>query len=135
MFTVSNDVAEISNLVALIAHASDGGDLDAYDATFTDDASVEYPGLEPMKGKATILASFRGMYDAGMAGPKSNIRHVVSTIAVTVHGDVATAQSYAQIVTLGAPGPAMLGRYDDGFVRTGDGWRFASRVFATVASA
>jgi uncharacterized protein (TIGR02246 family) len=134
MSTTANDIAEISNLVTLIAHASDGGDLETYDATFADDASVEYPGMEPMKGKATILATFRGMYDAGFAGPTSNIRHVVSTTAVSVHGDAATAASYAQIVTLGGSGPAMLGRYDDEFVRGADGWRFARRVFVLVAA-
>jgi ketosteroid isomerase-like protein len=129
-----NDVAEISNLVMIIAHASDEGDLGVYDATFTDDASVDYAGMEPMKGKATILATFRGMYDQGVAGPASSIRHVVSTAAVTVNGDVATARSYAQIVSLGSNAPAMLGRYYDELVRTADGWRFTSRTFGIVAA-
>lgn len=131
MSTTANDIAEITNLVTLIAHASDEGDLDVYASTFLPDASVSYPGMAPMKGTTEILPTFRKMYEAGFAGPTSTIRHVVSTVAVSVDGDRATARSYAQVVSV-TGAPTSLGRYNDDFVRTADGWRFANREFVTV---
>lgn len=125
----ADDELEIRNLIARVARYADGDDVEAYVALFTPDASWEMPGAE-RRGHDDIRAGSLERRAAGAIGPGSHTRHVVSTVTVELDGDRATAASTWQFFTHTDTSPqlALMGTYDDTFVRTPDGWRLARRV-------
>lgn len=132
--TASDDLATrdglaIRDLISRVARCADGDDVEAYVALFTPDASWEMPGAE-RRGHDDIRAGSLERRATGAIGPGSNTRHVVGTVAVDLDGDRATAASTWQfyVDTVTAPRLALMGTYDDTFVRTPDGWRLARRV-------
>jgi len=123
------DELEIRNALARIAHLSDTGGLDEYGARFAEDARWEMPG-EPAKcGRAEIQAAGAARRARGSTGPGSRSRHVIGTVAVSVDGDSAVAQSIWQFYTDTATAPALrvMGHYLDTFRRTPQGWLLARR--------
>jgi uncharacterized protein (TIGR02246 family) len=127
------DELAIRNVLALIAQHSDDCSLDAYGALFTDDARWEMPGVPLRKGRKEIVAAGAERRAAGVTGPGSHSRHVVTTVAVTVDGDEAVARSYWQFYTDTDTAPALrsMGKYRDTFRRTADGWRLRHRHITT----
>jgi uncharacterized protein (TIGR02246 family) len=123
------DELEIRNVLARVAHHSDMGDLDDYGAQFTDDARWIMAGAPSRHGRAEIQAAGAARRAEGVTGPGSNTRHVISTVAVTVDGDAAVAESYWQFYGETATSPVLrsMGHYRDTFRRTADGWRLARR--------
>ncbi|WBB61237.1 nuclear transport factor 2 family protein [Streptomyces sp. WMMC500] len=121
---------EIRNVLARIAHSSDTGTLEEYGACFTQDARWEMPGQVVRKGRAEICAAGAERRASRIAGPGTGTRHVVSTVAVTAHGDEAVAESCWQffIGTGGRPVLASLGSYRDTLRRTAGGWQVAERI-------
>ncbi|SEF58431.1 conserved hypothetical protein [Thermomonospora echinospora] len=123
------DELEIRTVLARIAQLSDMGDLDDYGAQFTEDAEWEMPGVPPKHGRAEIRAAGAARRAQGATGPGSRTRHVVGTVAVTVDGDAAVAESYWQFYTDTATAPRLhsMGHYRDTFRRTSQGWKLARR--------
>ena len=123
-----DDELAVRNVVARVALYADGPDVDAYVNLFTPDAAWEMPGA-PRRGHAEIRAGSEERRAAGQIGPGSNTRHVVSTVAVTVDGDKAVADSYWQffVDTASAPRLQMMGSYHDELVRVGKEWKLARR--------
>ncbi len=126
---LARDELEIRTVLARVARYSDLGDLSDYAAQFTDDASWEMPPAPPKHGRAAIQAAGADRRAEGLTGPGSHTRHVVSTIAVTVDGDTAVAESYWQFYggTNAEPTLRSMGQYRDTFRRTRLGWRLARR--------
>jgi uncharacterized protein (TIGR02246 family) len=124
----ADDEVAVRNVVARAALFADGPDVDAYVDLFTPDAAWEMPGA-PRKGHAEIRAGSEERRSTGQIGPGSNTRHVVSTVAVTVEGDGAVADSYWQfyVDTASAPRLQLMGSYRDELVRTPAGWKLARR--------
>ncbi len=132
------DELEIRNLVARVAQLADSGAIDAYAALYTDDAVWEMPaspatGLEASarRGTADIVAGVQERRAAGVQGPGSQTRHVVTTVSVELDGaDAATAHSYWTFWsdTATTPTPRTMGEYQDAFQRTDGGWRLAHRT-------
>jgi uncharacterized protein (TIGR02246 family) len=124
-----DDELEIRNVLARIAHYSDMGDLDDYGDQFTEDAQWEFPGAPAKRGRAEIQAAGAARRADGVTGPGSHSRHVISTVAVRVDGDSATAESYWQfyVDTASAPALRSMGHYRDTFRRTPQGWQLARR--------
>ncbi len=130
------DQLEIHNVLARLSHLADVGDLDEYVALFTEDGSWEPPpGSEPpvraLHGRAELLAGARERRAAGLSGPGTFSRHVVTNIALTRTGaDTATAHSYWHFYekTNQLHVPGGMGTYDDEFRRTPEGWRLAKRA-------
>lgn len=122
------DHLAIRNLIARVAQLADDGDLQDYVRCFTKDARWDMPGA-PREGRDDIRAGGEQRRAQGTAGPGSASRHVVNTAAVDVEGDSARAASYWQfyVDTVAAPRLQSIGRYDDDFVRTADGWQLAHR--------
>lgn len=122
------DELEVRNVLARLALLADDGDLEAYVQLWTSDAAWEMPGA-PRHGRDAIRQSALDRRRSGEAGPGSATRHLVSTVAVTVDGDEAVAESYWQFITQTTTTPVlgMLGHYRDTLVRTDDGWRVARR--------
>ncbi|MCW2889289.1 MAG: hypothetical protein QOE54_2917 [Streptosporangiaceae bacterium] len=123
------DELEIRNVVARIAQLSDMGDLDDYGALFTEDAHWELPGGPAKHGRSEIRAAGAARRAEGVTGPGSHTRHAIGTVAVTVDGDAAVAESYWQFYVETATAPALrsMGHYRDTFRRTPHGWRLARR--------
>ncbi len=135
------DELEIRNVIALLAQLADTApddELDRYLALFTDDAAwvigAEGGPLPPQgrHGQADILAGVRERRAAGIQGPGTHTRHLVSTIAVVFDSDdSAQAPCYWQFfrnTASEAPLLAGMGEYRNTFVRTADGWKLAWRV-------
>lgn len=129
----SQDALEIGTVLARIAHYSDTGDLDDYAAQFTHDATWEMPPAPPRHGRAAIRAAAAARRAEGQTGPGTHTRHVITTVAVSVDGDAAVADSYWQFYTATATAPVLnsMGSYRDTFRRTPSGWRLAHRHITT----
>ena len=124
----AEDELAVRNVVARVALYADGPDVDAYVDLFTPDAVWAMPGA-PRRGHAEIRAGSEERRAAGQIGPGSNTRHLVSTMAVTVDGDRAVADSTWQfyVDTATAPRLQLMGTYRDELVRIGAEWRLARR--------
>jgi hypothetical protein len=129
------DVAELRGLVDAYALAMDENDTDAFHRLFTPDGSLVV--LAP--GRSKPLGTFAGPGTDGvgviavlMAEIYQSTLHNITTFAAEVDGDTATGTTYclAYHVVAGDDGGAVetLGvRYEETFVRTPEGWRFARR--------
>lgn len=124
----ADDELAVRNLVARVAQYADGPDIDAYVALFAPDAVWDMPGA-PRRGHAEIRAGSEERRAAGQIGPGSNTRHVVSTTAVTVDGDLAIADSVWQfyVDTDTAPRLQVMGTYRDECRKVGAEWKLAHR--------
>jgi 3-phenylpropionate/cinnamic acid dioxygenase small subunit len=129
---------EIRNVLARLAHLADTGDTNEYVSLLTDDIVWSMPpnpaiGLaaSERRGRDDIAAGQRDRSAAGLQGPGSNTLHTISTISVRFDSDdAATAHSYFSFWgdTSTTPVVRSIGRYEDSFRRTPDGWRLARRV-------
>jgi ketosteroid isomerase-like protein len=127
------DEVEIRNLVARLAHLtdSDTDDLKQYISLFTDDAVSVHPGEADRKGHAEILERGRERRRIRNHGPGTNTQHITTTLWVQADGgDTATAVSkflFFGKTNVAEPTLLRMGRYDDTFRRTTDGWKLARR--------
>jgi 3-phenylpropionate/cinnamic acid dioxygenase small subunit len=131
------DRIDLANLVARIAHLADSGEVGDYLDCFTADASWELTSATGLaldeqvrRGRADLEAGVVERRAMGMQGPGSRTRHDVSSIAITVDGDRAHGTAYFRYYVDSdvTPTLAAMGRYDDEFVRTPEGWRLQRRV-------
>ena len=117
----------IRELVARYAHAADRGRFDDVGALFADDGMLEMPDgrriVSPMAIRAFLIETSATMQ---VASTGSFIRHHVSSHQVTLEGEHGAA-GFAYFFVVTDRGPDHWGRYADRYVRTADGWRFASR--------
>ncbi len=123
------DRLEIADLVARYNHAVDGGDGDAFAATFTDDGALDAAG-RVIEGRAA-LATFA----KGLPGSVRVPRHIASNLVIDGDSEAgrATLAAYVQMYALADDPPrqqvAASGVYDDQLVRVDGRWRFVRRVF------
>ncbi|MEY2404389.1 MAG: hypothetical protein QOD38_1940 [Acidimicrobiaceae bacterium] len=132
------DELEIRNVLARLAQLADSGDTGEYVSLLTDDViwamppnpAIGLPASE-RRGHAEIASGQRERMAAGHQGPGSNTVHMVNTISVRFdRDDAATARSYFMFWTSTATEPTVtsMGRYEDAFRRTPDGWKLARRT-------
>jgi 3-phenylpropionate/cinnamic acid dioxygenase small subunit len=129
---------EIQDLLARLAHLADDGTIEDYVELFTSDAVWELLDPSPAGaaadrrvGRSDIAAGVRQRRAAGMQGPGTSTRHLISTVCVQVQSaDEASSIAYWMFFAEAGSTPRMtgLGRYDDVFRRTGAGWRLAHRA-------
>ncbi len=125
-----SDELAIRNQVAKLAHAADHGALDEYIEFFTEDASWEMPEA-PRRGRADIRAGAEERRRAGLTGPGSASRHVITTLAVEVTGqDHAVADSYFIFFRQTTTNPTIfnVGHYHDDFRFVDGHWRLHRRL-------
>jgi 3-phenylpropionate/cinnamic acid dioxygenase small subunit len=129
---------EIHQALARLAHLADDGELGDYLAMFTEDAVWDTPEVaatgtkaDRRTGQADIGAGAAARRGSGVQGPGSATRHVIHTIEVLPGADGDTADSVAYWAfyraTTSEPALATMGRYDDTWRRTADGWKLAYR--------
>lgn len=94
---------------------------------FAPDGEWHVPGLEPAIGIEAIEARLAEMILPAVV-------QVPTGIHVEVDGDRARGSCYVREEGRTAEGKdvTIIGRYDDDYVRTPDGWRFARRVFTLL---
>jgi 3-phenylpropionate/cinnamic acid dioxygenase small subunit len=130
---------EIRNVLARLAHYADTGETEKYLQLLADDVVWAMPanpaiGLHASerRGHPEIAAGQQERVAAGLQGPESNTMHVITTSAVEVDGNLATAYSYFQYFTTTSTEPTVtnVGRYRDEFRRTEQGWQLSRRSVA-----
>ncbi len=129
---------EIRNVLARLAQLADAGDLDGYLALLTGDIVWAMPasphvGLtaSERRGRDEIARGARERTTAGLQGPGSDTMHTVTTTSIRVDGpDEATALSSFVFwtTTSTTPTPTSVGRYEDTFRSTDEGWKLARRT-------
>jgi 3-phenylpropionate/cinnamic acid dioxygenase small subunit len=133
---MADDDSEIRTLLARMAQLADSGDLDTYLGLLLEDAAWVIPAIpqtgvpaSERHGREEIGAGVRERRAMGVQGPGSNTMHLVTTIAVDVDGDDASASSTWMFVadTTTSPRIQAVGRYRDTLRRTPVGWRLARR--------
>lgn len=128
---MSADVTEIEQLLYRYCFAVDEGRTDDIAAMFAEDAVLMaiYAGDPPVKGRPAIRDWYARYKETVNAGAKF-LRHVVSTPAIEVDGDRATAKCYLTADSVSkASGNATwsAGRYEDKLVKQGGRWLFSER--------
>ena len=122
----------IRNLIARMAHATDGGELESYAALLTPDCRWAMAGREPMSGRDEVVGSAKSRRAAGTVGPGSGNRHFIASTAVELdlEHNAAQATSYYLYVSVieGQQVIRASGIYHDKFRLTESGWLFAERV-------
>jgi len=121
-----SDPDAIRRLVHRYADAVCVGDHAAWLDTWADDATWEI-GRGPVRGRAAIGAAFEramGLFEAVVQLAHNGEAHIDAG-----RPDVATGRWYMSEACRTRTGKNLhyLGYYDDHYVRTPDGWRFASR--------
>lgn len=121
------DAAAVVDVCVRYARALDRRDWELLATCFDDDAVVEYSGMEPITGVATVVAVCRQALE-----PLDVSQHLLGNHHVEIDGDRARSECYlhAQHVrTALAPADKFVvaGTYVDTLHRRDDGWRIGRR--------
>lgn len=123
---------ECARLSVAYARNVDFKDFEGFAALFAEDGVLE-AGVR-VQGRDTILQGLK------QRDEKLRSRHVITNVAIdVVDEDHATGTAYVTVYRHVGPegdgagpvplaSPALVGHYEDAFVRTAEGWRFAERV-------
>jgi hypothetical protein len=131
----SSRLAELEDREAIRLVIRDYGRLlderrfDEFGQLFAEDGV--YVAGTTTRGPAAIADSLRRIMTANSLGLAEPNFHVLFNERIELHGDKAHATSQSFFVAPGADGApriVLMASYDDQFVRTAQGWRFASRV-------
>jgi len=117
------DAEAIRDLARRYAHYVWQNDLEALADLFAEEGEMDPGTRPPIRGRAALLAGFREMLTTGDVFLPFVQQHVVE-----LAGDLATGTCYIDL-RAEVLGKSMIGAgwYDDRYVRTTEGWRFASR--------
>ena len=126
-----DDRQAIVDVCTSYALALDSRDWERLRRCFTDDAVADYGGASS-DGYPTIEQTCRQALE-----PLSASQHLLGNHLVRVDGERAESTCYfqAQHVMSGLQGGSdyiVAGRYDDRFLRTGEGWRIAHRKLTVM---
>lgn len=128
---------EIQDLLARIAQLADDGTVEEYLEQFTEDAiwesqpnAVTGMAAQQRQGIAAIEDGVRERRAAGIQGPGTSSRHVITTVTVSLDSDTqASSTAYWLFFrdTTTEPRLAGVGRYDDVHRYEGGRWMLAHR--------
>jgi len=123
---------EIRDLIARYNQFGDHARFEDMAELFTEDATLEVDGRDPINGRNEIRDFLAGVRDSGVAGraeqgkPPTYVRHHTSTVVIDLESPTeASGTCYFFVVT--DIGPDHWGRYRDRYVLEGGRWRFAYR--------
>lgn len=122
------DQQQIAGVLTRYAIAIDSRDWDLFRTCFTPDVAADYGDIGVWNGVEEITAFMVEVH----SGPSL---HRLSTMAITLDGDRATARTYVDALVLmedQKTGANSHGYYDDELVRTDAGWRIAKRSHTGV---
>ena len=123
---MNDDALAISRLIDEYIDAVSRGDVEAFGRCWTAEGHWTGPGLD-CSGVFAITSGF-----AKMRGRISAAEQTVVEGDVEIEGDRATGSwlIHEAIVDRDGTERARVGRYDDEYRRTNDGWKFAARHFS-----
>jgi hypothetical protein len=120
----------IAEVLGLYSIALDSHSWDLFDALFTSEVEVRFPGGLQWQGLASFKRDFAKMHEA-----TAGHQHLLGSPHILVEGDRAFALTYGRfnffrVSPAVAPGDMSEGGawYDDELVRRSDGWRVCKRV-------
>jgi ketosteroid isomerase-like protein len=119
------DRLDLQELSARYSHAFDQADADAFVALFADGAVFILPDGTAIEGEDR-LRKVVGAISQRAPG----LRHLITNIVVDETPEGARGRAYFYCVRLGQDDTFRLqnvGRYEDDFTKTANGWRFTSR--------
>ena len=117
----------IADLVHEYARLADECEPERVAALFSEDACADFgPGLGAHRGRAAIERFFQGLHVFARTS------HHVSNLQVRFEGDgrargIAYVLAWHELRGEGAKTASAFARYEDEYVRTEAGWRFAAR--------
>jgi uncharacterized protein (TIGR02246 family) len=122
---VNDDAVAIGRLIDEYIDAVSRGDVEAFGRCWTAEGRWTGPGLD-CEGIFAITSAF-----AKMRGRITSAEQTVVEGDVEIDGDRATGTwlIHEAIVDRDGSERARVGRYDDQYRRTREGWKFASRHF------
>jgi SnoaL-like protein len=125
---VDADKEQIAEVLIRYATGIDSKDWPLFRTCWTDEVDIDYGDL----GKFTSADDFTTLMTQIHDG-MGQTYHRLSNLVIDVDGDSATARSYVHAVLMAIPGDSSswieaLGHYDDGLVKTFDGWRIGKRT-------
>ena len=130
------DRAEIEDLMARYLFAIDYHDWNAYVATFTEDAELEfasgtYKGHQAIRDAVTRFAEGIGQFYSTEDGQPAKLRHVILQSSVRVEGDRAWARSLWVEMANNGPEDSLkmgtFGLYEDELERVDGRWLLSKR--------
>lgn len=112
---------DCARLIADYANRNDAADWAGVAALFADDGRLARPTApnDWITGREAILAAF-------LARPARTTRHLCTNIVIDVI-DRDTARGHSAVALFLADDLVKIGSFDDAFVHTAAGWRFAER--------
>ena len=128
--TDREDRQDIADVLLRYATGIDRRDWPLFHTAFTDDCELDYGEIGTWSGVDDVIAFMVQAH--AMAG---HTMHRMSNQVIEVSGDRAVARTYVDGLIMAADngsGVNAVGFYDDGLVRTADGWRIARRRFTPV---
>lgn len=132
--TRADDRHAVESLLYEYARRVDAVDFDGVGALFAHATfrSETGDGIATLTGPDEVADTMRSMVQVGDDGTPGT-KHLVTNVTVEVDGDTATASSYFTVLQAGGAElrAIVAGRYEDGFERAADGWRFADRLVRT----
>jgi uncharacterized protein (TIGR02246 family) len=122
---MNDDAVAIGRLIDEYIDAVSRGDVEAFGRCWTAEGRWTGPGLE-CEGIVAITSAF-----AKMRGRITAAEQTVMEGDVEIEGDRATGTwlIHESIVDRDGSERARVGRYDDEYRRTPEGWKFAARHF------
>jgi uncharacterized protein (TIGR02246 family) len=126
--SVIEDRLAINDLFVRYTTALDAGDVETIVGCFAEDGSLESPTVGVYAGRPGIRDFARRF--ARFRENGSQLRHVISNLAVQLHGDQATATCYLlNLITRNGRSQLLApGRYECELVKIDGDWLFQRRV-------
>ena len=126
------DRLDIIELQSIYAWALDHRDPDLFARAFAEDVEVSYPGGVMLQGRETFVRFVLSFHEAHDA-----THHFIANHWLSPQDDAVEMRSYVILSVLwaGTPGGDLFqggAQYVDRVVRTGEGWRIASRIATNV---
>jgi hypothetical protein len=113
---------DCTRLIHLYAQLNDAARWSELAALYAADATMTRPTApdDPITGRAAILAAFE-------ARPPRTTRHICANVVIDVESDISARGTSAMLLFTSADGLPLIGGFEDRFVKTAEGWRFAER--------
>ncbi len=129
------DITRIKQLLANYCHRVDRGTPEEVAALFAEDGILRprFDGPYEVRGRAAVRGWF-AHYNQRLRDNTRHLKHMISSIAIDVAGNTATASCYLTVVSVSnADNRASLcfGTYTDRLIKVVDTWLFAERVIDT----